>query len=39
MIQLVREKGASAAADEMLPKLVGDSTRASEAGSCGPSAT
>ncbi len=28
MIQLVREKGASAAADEMLPKLVGDSTRA-----------
>ncbi len=28
MIQLVREKGACAAADEMLPRLVGDSTRA-----------
>ena len=27
MIQLVRDKGASAAADEMLPKLVGQSTR------------
>ena len=29
MIQLVRDKGASAAADEILPKLVGDTTRAS----------
>jgi pimeloyl-ACP methyl ester carboxylesterase len=28
MIQLVRDKGPSAAADEMLPKLVGQSTRA-----------
>ncbi|HVF22418.1 MAG TPA: alpha/beta fold hydrolase, partial [Pyrinomonadaceae bacterium] len=29
MIQLVREKGPAAAADEMLPRLIGDSTRAS----------
>ena len=29
MIQLVREKGAAAAADEMLPRLIGASTRAS----------
>ncbi|MEO8257437.1 MAG: alpha/beta fold hydrolase [Acidobacteriota bacterium] len=28
MIQLVREKGAAAAADEMLPRLIGASTRA-----------
>lgn len=28
MIQLVRDKGASAAADDMLPKLLGDTTRA-----------
>ena len=32
MIQLVREKGASAAADELLPKLVGDRTRAARPG-------
>ena len=29
MLQLVREKGAAAAADEMLPRLIGASTRAS----------
>jgi pimeloyl-ACP methyl ester carboxylesterase len=28
MIELVRDKGASAAADDMLPKLLGDTTRA-----------